>query len=146
MLPGNPQPFFSNNQFFFLFKAESPSIAQELNSALFLRKLPSSNFHFCFCLSITYRFSDLKVAKLYFLVVVQLLSRVQLFATPCPAAFQASLSFTISWSLLKFISIKSVIPFNHLVHCHPLLLPFNLLASGSFPVSQIFASGGQNCT
>ena len=55
---------------------------------------------------------------------VQSLTRVQLFATPKTAARQASLSFTISWSLLKLMSIESVMPFNHLLLCHPrLLLP-----------------------
>ena len=55
---------------------------------------------------------------------VQLLSRVQHFVTPCTAARQASLSFTISWSLLKLLSIESAMPFNHLVLCGPhLLLP-----------------------
>ena len=54
---------------------------------------------------------------------VQSLSRVQLFATPCTAARQASLSITNSQSLLKLKSIESVMPFNHLILCHPLLLP-----------------------
>ena len=54
---------------------------------------------------------------------VQSLSRIQLFATPWPAALQASLSITNSWSLLKLMSIESVIPSNHLILCHPLLLP-----------------------
>ena len=54
--------------------------------------------------------------------VVQSLSRVQLFATPWTAACQASLSFTISWSLLKFMSIESVMLFNHLILCCLLLL------------------------
>ena len=53
---------------------------------------------------------------------VQSLSRVQLFVTPWIAAHQASLSVTNSWSSLKFMSIKSVMPFSHLIHCHPLLL------------------------
>ena len=53
---------------------------------------------------------------------VKLLSRIRLFATPWTAAHQASLSITNSRSLLKLISIKSVIPFNHLILCHPLLL------------------------
>ena len=53
---------------------------------------------------------------------VQSFSRVQLFATPWTAARQASLSFTISWSLLKGMSIELVMPYNHLVLCHPLLL------------------------
>ena len=54
---------------------------------------------------------------------VQSLSRVRLFATPWTAACQASLSFTISWSLLKLMSIESVMPSNHLILCCPLLLP-----------------------
>ena len=55
---------------------------------------------------------------------VQSLSRVQLFAIPWTAAYQASLSITNSWSLLKLVSIESVMPFNHFILCHPrLLLP-----------------------
>ena len=54
--------------------------------------------------------------------VLQSLSCVQLFATPWTAACQASLSFTISWSLLKLMSIELVMPSNHLVLCCPLLL------------------------
>ena len=57
-----------------------------------------------------------------FLSSVQSLSHVQLFATPWTAACQASLSFTISWGLLKLLSIESVMPSNHLILCHPLLL------------------------
>ena len=53
---------------------------------------------------------------------VQLLSRVQLFATPWTAAHQASLSITNSQSLLKLMSIKSVMPSSQLILCHPLLL------------------------
>ena len=53
---------------------------------------------------------------------VQSLSRVQLFATPWIAARQVSLSITNSWSLLKLMSIESVIPSNHLILCRPLLL------------------------
>ena len=52
---------------------------------------------------------------------VQLLSHVQLFGTPWTVACQASLSFTISWSLLKLMSIRSVMPSNHLILCRPLL-------------------------
>ena len=58
---------------------------------------------------------------------VQLLSHVQLFVTPWTAAHQASLSITNSHSLLKLMSIGSVMPSNHLILCHPLLLlPLNL--------------------
>ena len=77
--------------------------------------------------------------------LVQLLSRVWLFATPWIAACQASLSITNSRSLLKLIFIESVMPSSHLILCHPLLLlPPSLPASGSFPMSQLFASGGQS--
>ena len=54
--------------------------------------------------------------------VVQSLSCVQLFGTPRTAAHQASLCFTISWSLLKPMSIESEMPSNHLILCRPLLL------------------------
>ena len=74
---------------------------------------------------------------------VQLLSCVRLFATPWTAARQASLSFTISQSWLKLMSIESVMPSNHLILWRPLLLlPSMPATSGSFPVSQLFASGG----
>ena len=53
---------------------------------------------------------------------VQLLSPVQLFVTPWTAAHQASLSITSSWSLLKLMSIESVLPSSHLILCRPLLL------------------------
>ena len=56
-------------------------------------------------------------------VVVQLPSCVRIFATPWTAACQAPLSFTISQSLLKLMSIESVMLFNHLIFCCPLLLP-----------------------
>ena len=56
------------------------------------------------------------------LVVVQLLSQVLLFATPWTIACQASLSITISWSLLKLMSIESVMLFNHFILRNPLLL------------------------
>ena len=60
---------------------------------------------------------------------VQSLSRVPLFGTPWTAARQASLSITNSWSLLKFMSIKSVMSSNHLIFCSPLLLPPSILPS-----------------
>ena len=60
---------------------------------------------------------------------VQLLSCVQLFATPWTAARQASLSITNSWSLLKLMSTESVMPSNHLILCHPLLLPPSIFLS-----------------
>ena len=75
----------------------------------------------------------------------QLLSHVQLFVTPRTAAHQASLSITNSQSLLKLMSIESVMPSNYLILCHPLLLPPSIFpVSGSFQMSQVFASGGQS--
>ena len=66
---------------------------------------------------------------------VQSLSHVWLFATPWTAARQASLSFTISQSLLKLMSIDSVMPSNHLILCHPLLLPPSI-----FPRIRVFSN------
>ena len=78
-------------------------------------------------------------------VVVLSLSRVWLFATPWTIACQASLSFTISWSLLKLMSTESVMPSNHLILYHPFSSCLqSFLASGSFPMCQFFASGGQS--
>ena len=76
---------------------------------------------------------------------VQSLSHIQIFATPWTATRQAYLSITNSWSLLKLMSIVSVMLSNHLILCHPLLLhPQSFPASGSFPMSRFFASGGQS--
>ena len=76
---------------------------------------------------------------------VQLLSRVRLFATPWTAVCQASLSITNSQSLPKLIPIESVMPSNHFILCHPLLSHLQSFpASGSFQMSQFFASGGQS--
>ena len=61
--------------------------------------------------------------------LVQPLSRVQLFVTPWTAARQASLSITSSKSLLKFMSIKLVMPSSHFILCHPLLLPPSIFLS-----------------
>ena len=68
------------------------------------------------------RTSVLAANKSWFVVVVELLSYIWLFETPWTAACQASLSFTISRSLLQFMSIESVMLSNHLILCHPLLL------------------------
>ena len=72
-------------------------------------------------------------------------SRICLFGTPWTAAPQASLSITNSRSLLKLMAIESVMPSNHLILCRPLLLPPSIFPSiRSFPMSQLFASGGQS--
>ena len=76
---------------------------------------------------------------------VQSLSHVWLFVTSCIAARQASLSITKSRSSLRLTSIDSVMPSSHLILCHPLLLLSSTLpASESFPMSQLFAWGGQS--
>ena len=70
----------------------------------------------------------------YLLFIVQSLSRVQLFVTPWTAAHQASLPFTISWSLFKLMPIALVMPSNHLILVAPLLtLAFNLSRHQVFP-------------
>ena len=81
-------------------------------------------------------------AAFWFVVVVQSLSRVWLFATPWTAACLASLSFTIIRSLLRPLSIESVMPSNHLCLRFSFCLQ-SFPASGSFPMSWLFASGGQ---
>ena len=89
--------------------------------------------------------TGIKLIGLQRAVVVQSLSHIQLFAIPWIAADQASLSFTISWSLLQLMSIESVMPSNHLIFCHPLLSCLQSFpASESFPISQLLASGGQS--
>ena len=71
---------------------------------------------------------------------VQSLSHVQLLVTPWTAAHQASLSITNSWSLLKLMSIESMMPSNHLILCHPLLLPPSI-----FPSIRVFSSESVLC-
>ena len=76
---------------------------------------------------------------------IQLLSHVQLFATPWITARQASLSITNSWSSLRLTSIESVMPSSHLILCRPFSsCPQPLPASESCPMSQLFAWGGQS--
>ena len=83
---------------------------------------------------------------LHFAVVVfQSLSHVWLFETPWTAAWTASPSFTISWSLLKLMCIESVMPSNHSSSVVPFSsCPQSLPASGSLPMSWLFPLGGQS--
>ena len=76
----------------------------------------------------------------YFLSSVQLLSHVQLLATPWTAAHQASLSITNSRNFLKLMSIESVMPSNHLILCHPLLL-----LPSVFPGIRVFSNESVLC-
>ena len=71
---------------------------------------------------------------------VQLLSHVQLFPTPWTAAHQASLPNTNSWSLLKLMAIKLVMPFNHFILSHSLLL-----LPSNFPDIKVFANESSLC-
>ena len=77
-----------------------------------------------------------KPKKYNYISSVQSLSRVQLFVTPWTAAHQAFLSITNSQSLLKLMSIESVMPSNHLILCRPLLL-----LSSIFPSIRVFSNG-----
>ena len=88
-----------------------------------------------YCYTIVSLLSSLISAFLPFSVVVQSLSPVWLFATPWIAACQSFLSFTVSRSLLKLMSIESVIPSNHLILCHPLLLLLPI-----FPSIRVFSN------
>ena len=74
------------------------------------------------------------------LEVVQSLSCVQLFVTPWTAAHQVSLSFTVSWSMLRLVSIESVMPSNHLIICPPYLF-----LSSVFPSIRVFSSESAYC-
>ena len=78
--------------------------------------------------------SDMET-RIFIVVVVQSLSCVQLFVTPWTAACKASLSFTNFRSVLKLMSIESVMPSNHLILCCPLLLPPSI-----FPSIRVFSN------
>ena len=82
---------------------------------------------------------QLKLNKITF-NSVQSLSRVRLFVTPWTAARQDSLSITSSWSLLKLVCIESVMPSNHLILCHPLLL-----LPSNFPSIRVFSKESALC-
>jgi len=76
-----------------------------------------------------------KLDKRAVIAVVQSLSHVLLIVIPWTAAHQASLSFTVSWSLLKLMSIESMMPSNHLILCRPLLLLPSI-----FPSIKVFSN------
>ena len=112
-----------------------------LRSHLKEKKKKSSVNFFFLCLIFTGYFKDsffaFGVLQIHCLVQfssVQSLSCVRLFATPWTTAHQVSLSITNSQSLPKLMSIESVIPSNHLILCHPLLLPPSI-----FPSIRIFS-------
>ena len=95
----------------------------------------------CYILQIV----DIFIKKVSVSQSIQLLSHIWLIVTPWTTACQASLSFTISQSLLKLMSIESVMPSSHLIlYCPLLLLPSIFLSIRVFSNSQLFASGGQS--
>ena len=96
-------------------KPESPALVGRFLSTVPPGKSPTV-FNYCCCF-------------------IHSLSHFQLFATPPTAAHQASLSFTISWSLLKLMSIESLMPYNHLILCCPLLLLLSI-----FPSTKVFSN------
>ena len=105
----------------------------------------ANNFFQCIKKKIQLMYSSVLFGSLYFLSSVQLLSPVRLFETPWTAACQASLSITNSRSLLKVMSVESVMPSNHLILCCPLLpLPSLFPSIRVFLMSQVFTSGGQS--
>ena len=85
-------------------------------------------------------FATREVQQSNVFVVCQSLKLVRLFATPWTAAHQAPLSSTVSWSLLKFMSIELVMLSNHLILCHPLLL-----LPSVFPSIKVFSSESALC-
>ena len=103
--------------------------------------IPERNTNFAHC---SFCNSSMLLSYKMFLVeyfaVVQSLTHVWLFVTPWTAACQASLPFTISWSCLKFMSIESVIPSNHVILCHPLFLLPSI-----FPSIRIFSNESVLC-
>ena len=82
-------------------------------------------------ISLKYVFEDIHTNCTF----VQSLNCIWLFVTPWAAARQASLSSTLSWSLLKLMSTEAVMPSNHLILCHPLFLPPSI-----FPSIRVFSS------
>ena len=108
-----------------------------------IQDLITSQSSCLFVITLVIRISESEI----FVAIVQSLSHVQLFATPWTAACQASLSFTISQSLPKLISIESVMPPNNLILCHPLFPPdFNLSQYQVLLqwVSTLATAGGQS--
>ena len=88
---------------------------------------------------------DIEYSSLCYTLCCSITQSWPLFVTPWTVAHQASLSFTIFQSLLKLMSTESMMPSNHLVLCRPLFYCLQSFpASGSFQMSQLFATGGQS--
>ena len=115
--------------FFFLWKKKQFSYCfnsfKQFHTAVIRKVLNWVNFPVILCF----------ISTIFIFAIIQSLSHVQLFVTPWTAACQASLSFTISQSLLRLMSIESVMPSNHLVLRRPLLL-----LSSIFPSIKVFSN------
>ena len=114
---------------------------------LLQRIFPTQGLNSYLCHSLHWQVRSWPLAppgKPFYTTVVLWLSCNWLFATPWTAACQASLSIIFSQSLFKLKSIESVMSSNHLILCHPILLPSVFPASGSFPINQLFTSSGQS--
>ena len=121
------------NKFAFLEKVIHPNDSDENTQELFSHHLKAS--------SLQWTLTELLLCAMDCsreVVAVQLLNHVRLFVTPWTATCHASLSFTISQSLLKLMSIESVMPSNHLVLCRPLLLPSVFPNIRVFVMSHLF--------
>ena len=114
---------FKINPFYMVIRSHVQLMASlELETRYFLFQCPHSSYDVSIRNSETFQFNS-----------VQLLSCVQLFATPCTTACQTSLPIINSGSLLKRMSFESVMPSNHLILCCPLLLPASI-----FPSNRVF--------
>ena len=110
----------------------------------FLTTKPSRKPTWIFMAALFTNVKSLKQSTCHW-VVVQSLNHVQFFGTRWTGARQASLSITISWRLLRLMSIELVMPSDHLILCHPLLLLHSIFpASGPFLMNWLFPSGGQS--
>ena len=122
-------------------------------SRIFIVKqdLKDSDGKDCFSCALEKTSSKTHIRYILLFSSVQSLSHVRFLVTPCTAARQASLSITSSWNLLKLMYSEWAILSKHLILCCPLLLLPSIVlslqffpASGSFPMSHFFASGGQS--
>ena len=127
-----------------MFQCHSPKSSQPL--PLSLPQSPKDcSIHLCFFCCLTYRVIITIFLNSIYMHSVQSLSHVRLFVTPWTAARQASLPITNSKNLFKLMSIESVMPSNISSSVSPFSSCLQSLpASGSFQMSQLFASGGQS--
>ena len=129
--------------FYLIILSEWLSIdVSDVIKSLLIIVLLSTSLFVCYYLLCIFKYSY----NGFICVFLQSLTRVRMFVTSQTAARQASVSFTISWSLLKVKSTELMMLSNHLILCHPLLLLPSIFPSirVSFPMSQFFASGGQS--